>query len=201
MSLIFLTSTGLSDEKVRQEFTSRIGPDRTRPVAIVTTAASEKSENKYAKFAHAQFKELGFSTIDFIDIEFDPIKKLTNYPIIYVCGGNTFYLLYHLKKIGADKLLTKLLKESDVIYVGVSAGSIVLCPTMKLAATVDPDPNEIGLTDLTGLGIVDFEIYPHYELKYEPELIAYEKTAQHKVVRLSNSQAMVISGRERKRIG
>ena len=147
--MIFLTSTGLSDEKIRQEFLRCVGTNRAKRVAIVTTAASGKAENKYAKLAETQFKELGFSAIDFVDIEFDSPERLNRYHIIYVCGGNTFYLLYHLKKNGADKILSRLLNKSNVIYIGVSAGSIVLAPTIQLAATVDPDPNDIGLTDLT----------------------------------------------------
>ena len=201
MSSIFLTSTGLSDEKIRQEFMRRIGTDRTQRVAIVTTAASGKADNKYAKLAEAQFKKLGFSAVDFIDIEFDSPKILNKYHIIYVCGGNTFYILYHLKKSGADKVLSKLLKKSDIIYIGVSAGSIVLAPTIRLAATVDPDPNDIGLTDFTGLGVIDFEIHPHYDPEQESEIINYEKNSNHKVIRLSNSQAFVLSDSKQKLIG
>jgi len=201
MSSIFLTSTGLSDEKIRQEFMRRIGTDRTQRVAIVTTAASGKADNKYAKLAEAQFKKLGFSAVDFIDIEFDSPEILNKYHIIYVCGGNTFYILYHLKKSGADKVLSKLLKKSDIIYIGVSAGSIVLAPTIRLAATVDPDPNDIGLTDFTGLGVIDFEIHPHYDPEQESEIINYEKNSNHKVIRLSNSQAFVLSDSKQKLIG
>lgn len=201
MSLIFLTSTGLSDEKIRQEFVRCIGTDRTQRIATVTTAASGKAENKYAKLAEFQFKELGFSAIDFVDIEFDSPEVLTKYHIIYVCGGNTFYLLYHLKKSGADKILSRLLKKSNVIYIGVSAGSIVLAQTVQLAATVDPDPNDIGLTDFTGLGVIDFEIHPHYDPKQEAEIIEYEKNSNHKVIRLSNSQAFALSDSKWKLIG
>lgn len=201
MSLIFLTSTGLSDKKVLQEFERRISNNRAHRVAIVTTAASGKADNKYAKLAETQFKELGFSAVDFVDIEFDSPEILNKYHIIYVCGGNTFYLLYHLKKSGADKVLSKLLKKNNIIYIGVSAGSIVLAPTIQLAAIVDPDPNDIGLTDFTGLGVIDFEIHPHYDPEQESEIIEYEKDSNHKVIRLSNSQAYVLSDVEQKLIG
>lgn len=201
MSLIFLTSTGLSDEKIRQEFVQRIGTDRAQRVAIVTTAASGKAENKYAKLAESQFKELGFSAIDFVDIEFDSPEILNKYQIIYVCGGNTFYLLHHLRKSGADKILSRLLKKSDVIYIGVSAGSIILAPTIQLAGIVDPDPNDVGLTDFSGLDVIDFEIHPHYEPEHESEVIKYEKSSKYKVIRLSNSQAFVLSDSEQKLIG
>jgi dipeptidase E len=201
MSIIFLTSTGLSDNKICREFVSRIGSDRSRRVAIVTTAASGKSENKYAQLARTQFESLGFHNIDFVDIEFGSAEKLTDYAVIYVCGGNTFYLLHQLKKSGADKILIQLLRNTNVIYMGVSAGSIVLAPTIRAAATIDPDTNDIRLTDFTGLGIINFEVHPHYEPAEETEIIAYEKTVPYKVVRLLNTQAMVLSGTNKKLIG
>lgn len=201
MSLVFLTSTGLSDNIISDEFVRRIGPDRSRPVAIVTTASEGKAENKYAKLALIQFRNLGFKTIDFIDIEFDSPELFRNYPIIYVCGGNTFFLLHHIKKSGADAVLKELLKKTEIVYIGVSAGSIILGPTIKAAAVIAPDPNDIKLTEFSGLGITDFEIHPHYEPEQEPEIAAYEKTAGHKMLRLSNAQALVLSDTGQKLIG
>ena len=127
MSLIFLTSTGISTGVVREAFVDRVGSDRTRRVAIITTASPEKAENKYAQLTRSQFQELGFT-------------------------GN-------------------------VVYLGISAGSVILGPTIKEASVVNPDPNGIGLTDFTGLGI-----------------LAYEKTVPHKVIRLTDIQAMIVLG-------
>ena len=92
-------------------------------------------------------------------------------------GGNTFYLLHHLRGSGTDKVLVAILQNPNVVYLGISAGSVILGPTIKEASVGNPDPNGIGLTDFTGLGI-----------------LAYEKTVPHKVIRLTDIQAMIVLG-------
>lgn len=193
MGIIFLTSTGLTNERIRNEFLQRVGSERNRSVGIITTAASLKSENKYAKLAMEQFKEMEFSSVQFFDFETDPIHLLDSYSILYVCGGNTFYLLYQIKKYHAEESLRAFIQKEDVFYIGVSAGSMILGPTIRLAGLIDPDPNDIHLTDFTGLQIVDFEIQPHYEPEHEQELLSYEKEHSCRVVRLNDNQALILS--------
>lgn len=171
-------------------------------VAIITTAAEGKSENKYAKLAMSQFQEMGFFDIQFIDIEFDNPEMLNSFQVVYVCGGNTFFLLHHLKKSGVDEILKNiLLNKKDVIYVGVSAGSIILSPTIREAAIINPDPNDIGLTDWSGLGVIDFEVHVHYDPEDEEEILAYEKPLSHKVVRIANGQSVLVQEGDTLRIG
>jgi dipeptidase E len=204
MSIIFLTSTGLSDEATRLQFTKHIKTAAIGEykVAIITTAAERKAENKYAKLAMSQFQEMGFSDIQFIDVEFDDPEILDSFQVIYVCGGNTFFLLHHLKKSGADEILKNiLLNKKDVIYIGVSAGSIILSPTIREAATINPDPNDIGLTDWSGLGVIDFEVHVHYDSEDEEEVLLYEKSVSSKVVRIANGQAILLQGGDILRIG
>ncbi|MFA5130333.1 MAG: Type 1 glutamine amidotransferase-like domain-containing protein [Patescibacteria group bacterium] len=201
MSTIFLTSTGLTDESIRNEFLRLVGLDRSRSVGIVTTAASLKSENKYAKLAMEQFKEMGFSSVQFFDIETDPIHLLDLYSILYVCGGNTFYLLYQIKKHHAEVALKNFLQKENSFYIGVSAGSMILGPTIGLASLIDPDPNDVQLVDFTGLQVIDFEIHPHYETKHEQELLSYEKEHSCRVVRLNDNQALILSNGEETLLG
>ena len=51
------------------------------------------------------------------------------------------------------------------VIAGLSAGGLIMTPTIKLAgqAGLHPDENEVGLRDLRGLGLVDFEFSPHYD--------------------------------------
>ncbi|QQS22554.1 hypothetical protein IPM19_02885 [bacterium] len=83
---IFLTSTGFSSEPVIKRFKGSFLNYINYSVAIVTTAAEEKENNKYAQLAKEQFVEMGFSHIDFIDLETEPDRDFTQYAIIYVCG-------------------------------------------------------------------------------------------------------------------
>lgn len=191
--IIILTSTGLSVEDVRQAAEKYFSELPYKSVAIVTTAAEGKENNKYSKLAESQFKDVGFNVIDFIDLENDPQADFSKYNVMYVCGGNTFKLLKYAREANFKEAIEKLLDQEGV-YIGVSAGAIILAPTIKAAATIDPDPNIVGVSDFTGLSIINFEVHPHYESEEESEILEYEKTVPYKIIRLLNTQALIISG-------
>ncbi len=190
--VIVLTSTGLSSDVVRQATERYFSLLSDKSVAIITTAADGKENNKYSKLAEYQFKKLGFTVIDFVDLEISPEVKLGKYNVIYVCGGNTFKLLKYARESNFKQSTLELLERGG-IYIGVSAGSIILAPTIKAATAIDPDINNVGLTDFTGLNIIDFEVHPHYEPEEEQEIVEYERTVPYKIIRLTNAQALIIS--------
>jgi len=90
------------------------------------------------------------------------IKKLMESNILIISGGNTFKLLYNLRKSGLDKAITHFANKGEFVLSGYSAGAFVLTPTIKICNLSKFSNNDIGLTDLTGLNIVDFEVFPHY---------------------------------------
>ena len=199
MNLI-ITSTGFSfNPHVQEEFLKMTHGDTSLPVAIITTAAEGKEENEYSKLAKKQFTNMGFTHVDFIDVETQDPQLLKTYKVLYVCGGNTFYLLHYIKQSKADVIIKELI-ANGVIYIGVSAGSIILSPTVDIAAAISPDPNDIGLTDLTGLNMVNFDTSVHYEPQEESEVQAYETKTGRTVQRLSNEQAIIKNDLEIKRI-
>ena len=91
---------------------------------------------------------MGFTKIDFVDLEIESDKDFSPYGVIYVCGGNTFKLLKFARQANFKFSIENLLKRNGV-YVGVSAGSIIVGPSINIANEVEPDPNTIGLDDLT----------------------------------------------------
>lgn len=188
---IFLTSTGLSSELVTERFKGLFSDYKNHAVAIVTTATEEKENNKYAQLAKKQFSEIGFLHIDFIDLETEPDKDFTEYDIIYVCGGNTFKLLKFAREANFKSSIENLLKRNGV-YIGVSAGSIIVGPSIEIAGEVAADKNEIGLEDLTGFGITNLIVLPHYSPEIEEETKVFEAKYGVAVERLSNSQAVLI---------
>lgn len=52
-------------------------------------------------------------------------KSINSSQIIWVMGGDTLYLWYHLKKTNMDKLIKKRIKNNNVLYVGCCAGAII----------------------------------------------------------------------------
>ncbi|MCD8568238.1 MAG: peptidase E [Geovibrio sp.] len=106
-------------------------------------------------------------------------------------AGNTFHLLNEAHKTGFDKWLKENI-DSKVI-VGISAGSIIMTPNIAVASIDDGDENIVGLTDLSGLGFVDFEVSPH-----TPEDVSvdankeYAKTISNKLLMLDNNSAVIV---------
>jgi dipeptidase E len=62
------------------------------------------------------------------------IKKddLKNKDVIFVFGRNTFDYLNRIRKTGLDKAIKSFVKKGG-IYLGLSAGSYVICPTIEAA--------------------------------------------------------------------
>lgn len=193
---LLLTSTGLTPENISLGFKGLVSDPKNTLMAIVTTAAEGKSENKYSQLAKKQFEELGFVTIDFVDLETEPQKDLSSYGVIYVCGGNTFKLLKFAREANFKTTIENLL-ERDGIYFGVSAGSIIVGPSITIAGEIEPDKNEVSLEDLTGFEISDLIILPHYSPEIEEEVVAFENKYSVKVERLSDSQAILVENREK----
>lgn len=193
---LLLTSTGLSSENIAQEFKNTIANPKDLAVAIITTAAEGKENNKYSQLAMKQFSEMGFQHIDFIDFETRPNKDLDSYNVFYVCGGNTFKLLKFAREANFKLSIENLLKRNGV-YIGVSAGSIIVGPSIDIANEVEPDPNEIGLQDLTGFNVTDLIVLPHYSPELEEDTKSFEAKYKVTVQRINNSQAILIENGEK----
>ena len=194
MKKLLLTSHGFSDKLVYQAFLKLLDkPAHDLTAAIITTASVEhKEKNKYAVSTKEYFEELDFKEVKFVDMEFDDPDILKNFDVIYINGGNTFYLLYHLKKSGADKILKEI--SDSTILVGTSAGAVVLGPDIKIAAEFDDERNVIGLKDFSALNLTDIIVIPHYREELENDIKDFEKENNCKVTRLKDGQAISIVG-------
>lgn len=106
MSKLLLTSNGFFTEQIRKKFLQLIDKEVSNlKLSIITTASPLKENNQYARKAKEDFIQMGFHTIDFIDILYDEPDTLRKYEVIYINGGNPFYLLYHMKESGTDQIL------------------------------------------------------------------------------------------------
>ena len=193
---IFLTSTGLSSKNVYDKVKEIVDSKGFKKAVIITTASLDKENNQYSQLALSQLKSIGFNVADFYDFENDGLKDLSEYDVIYVCGGNTFKLMKFAKDMNFDKGIESLLKK-DGAYIGVSAGSLIIGPSIKIAGEIHPDVNEVGLTDFNGFNIVDLIVFPHYSSEFEEEIKSFETKNNIKVERITNSQAILIKDGEK----
>lgn len=71
-------------------------------------------------------------------------------------------MLQELRKSGADKILVQEIKKGK-LYIGESAGAIVIAPDIEYSAEMDRIEKAPDLTDFKGLGLIDFYVVPHYK--------------------------------------
>lgn len=191
---LFLTSSALSD-KNQQDFLDLIGRDpEGLKVAFIPTAMNQESEEvkqKYIPTDVADLENLGFE-VDFIDLENINEEKVVDvfskYDIVYVYGGNTFYLMHFANKSGFAKHILEIIKNK--IYVGVSAGSVIAGPDICVSNWgKDGDRNIIGLKDTKGLGLVPYCIIPHYNGQEYVE----QKNSNLEVKFIKDEEAIVVN--------
>lgn len=177
-------------------------------VAFVTTAYKpELQENpNYVSRSLPIMKEIGFN-VEEVDIEgkteSQVMKLLELKDIIYVAGGNTFYLLKAMRGCNFEKVIRKLLKWGKV-YIGSSAGSMAAGRTVKTALWKDPNKNLVGLKNLKGLNLVPFDIFVHYQPEYAKiikQQMPNPKKRAKKLRILTDEQAILVQGKEIDLIG
>jgi dipeptidase E len=87
--------------------------------------------------------------------------------VLLVAGGEAMYLCHWMRESGLADLLPSLI---DTVWVGVSAGSMVMTPRIGDAFVEWP-----SAPDDRTLGVVDFSIFPHLDVFPENTLAEAER--------------------------
>jgi dipeptidase E len=82
--------------------------------------------------------------------------------VIYVSGGNQFFLLQQAQKSGFVEVIRNLIIEKGRMYIGTSAGSIVAGPDTYPTYNIDDVRLAPDLKGYEGFGLVNFCIFPHW---------------------------------------
>ena len=112
--------------------------------------------------------------------------KIEQANILLITGGNTFELLHNLRQSKLDQAVIEFSKRNDCILAASQ-------PTGD-----DPsdlvDENLVGITDLTGLKIIDFEVFPHYNPQKDKEtLTKYRQISSNQVREITDREYIVIN--------
>jgi dipeptidase E len=113
--------------------------------------------------------ELGWKSLGVLELTALPsldkalwIPMVQETDVLLVNGGDTLYLAYWMRQSGLADLLPAL---SKTVYVGLSAGSLVMAPSLWDAFVHWKPPTSGDQT----LGLVDFEMFPHLDHPMLPE--------------------------------
>ncbi len=193
---LLLASSGFSNENVYKKFIDLSKNHNYKKAQIITTAHPKKENANWAIVTKAQIEKV-VSSCSFVDFEKkESLDKDTD--VVYVCGGNTFRLLKALRENNFLNQLENLFYRNG-LYIGSSAGSIVLSPSIASADEVSSDKNICNLKDLTAFNLIDFHIIPHIEFVDIEEVRQFEKKYK-KVEKLNNGEAIYISNSEKIKI-
>ncbi len=197
MAKLLLTSTGLANQNITDQFLRIIDkPASQIKIAFVTAAARSEEELRYVAESEKELLDLGIPDKNIKNLNLDKpasFKEVENFDVIYVCGGNTFYLLKRVRETGFDKVIIEFAK-TDKLYLGVSAGSILVCPNIEIASPFDD--NAVNLTGLTGLNLIDVIVSPHYCVEEKSIIDEFRKRSQYKVIPLTNKQTLLVTDGE-----
>ncbi|MFF7970892.1 Type 1 glutamine amidotransferase-like domain-containing protein [Streptomyces sp. NPDC007905] len=159
---LFLTS--IACEVLDQIAAHLDGDPHDLKVAFIPTASNPSENKEGTENDRNKLVSLGFQVFD-VDIAAtgheDLRQALEPADVIFVGGGNTFYLLQEARRSGFDQMLRDLVGNGRS-YIGSSAGSVLLGTTIEPIKMMD-DPKEAPeLASYDGLGFVDFVPLVHY---------------------------------------
>ena len=176
---LLLTSNGFVGTPLENDFLELTDNKANLKIAIIPTAGdpiewvpeSEGSEKYIAKLlpitnkpedskTYEYFKSKGYDVV-IADLKEDPEKlkeKLESVDVIEVGGGDANWLLDWAKKSKFGTYFKDLL-DKGVVYIGTSAGSMLVTPEIGL--TWWGPEKKWEDTDHVGFGVVDFVVVPH----------------------------------------
>lgn len=158
---LFLTSYFKEVATFLPEF---VGELYEKKIVFIPTASNVEKVNFFVNSGKKALENLG-AIVDVLDLstadEMEIQSKIVDNDIIYVTGGNTFFLLQEMRRTGADILIKNAI-NSGKIYIGESAGAIITAPNIEYVSSMDSIKKAPNLSSYEALKIVDFYIVPHY---------------------------------------
>jgi dipeptidase E len=174
--LLFSTTGGPHVDFARAELRDFVGG--SKKVAFVT-AASLGDEVAYYLRMQANFAPLppAGAGVQLLHLKWndDPLATLARADAVFIGGGNTYALLKRLREAGLlDPIRERV--RSGVPYIGSSAGSNVAGPRILTTN----DWNVVALDTFDALGLVPFNVNPHY-VETDPAMAPLSETRDDRI--------------------
>ena len=180
---VLLTSAGFENKRIEETFLALTGkkPEDIKAVFIPAAAIDADAIEVLPKCLH-DLLDCGIpkNNIRVYDLHADMSREeLMGYDAVYVCGGNTEYLLERINEKGFRNTLLFFIKQGGV-YVGVSAGSLAAAGNLK-----------------GSLGILECPVRVHCEKGMKAGPADVENCGE---IQIDNRQAILVSDRQNVRI-
>jgi dipeptidase E len=174
---LLLTSSGISNPSIEDALVGLLGkPIADSSALVVPTAIYPFPDGPGGAWraisgqTERPFSGLGWESLGVLELTALPsikeeswVPKLRETDALLVWGGHVMYLCYWMRQSGLAELLPSL---SDTVYVGVSAGSIVMTPhnpDVDFNLQWIPAGSDLARERDRGLGLVDFALTVHMD--------------------------------------
>lgn len=165
---MLLTSGGIRNESIRRALLDLLGKPFDQcdavfiPTAIYGHPMAGPARAYLSIAGDDSMAALGWKSVALLELTALPSMReevwkplVEQADVILVDGGDAAYLRHWLQESGVSALLPEL----DAVYVGMSAGSMVMTPRTGTEFINWPEPR----ADDAMLGFVDFAIFPHMD--------------------------------------
>jgi dipeptidase E len=175
---LFLTSAGITNPSLHATLVELLGKPIEDAIALAIPTASyghpNVSPNQAWKFIAGEeprtpMVELGWKSVGILELAAVPsigderwIDWVRAADVLLVNGGDPLYLGHWMRESGFADLIPSL---RDTVYVGLSAGSLVMTPRIGEDFVHWTPPSGGDAT----LGVVPFSIFPHLDHPMLPE--------------------------------
>ncbi len=131
---VLLTSAGLETDKLKDFFLNMLSkaPHEIKALFIPTAAINPGAIGVLPECMNDLLKcGINEDNITVYDLhKAMTLEELRQYDVVYLCGGNTKYLLERINEQGFNEVLKNYIRN-DGIVIGVSAGSIIMAQNLE----------------------------------------------------------------------
>lgn len=172
---VLLTSAGLETKEIQECFLDMAGKDMSLVKALfIPTAAIDAGAIAVLPKCINDLLKCGVLDKNIVVYDLHSgmeFENLQQYDVVYLCGGNTHYLLERINATLFNKSLTKYINNNGLV-IGVSAGSLIFSNNLA-----------------NNLGLIDTKLDVHCTTGEKKGKLAYPLKSN---VRLTNTCALVI---------
>jgi dipeptidase E len=176
---LLLTSAGITNQSIHDALVDLLGKPVAESTALCVPTATYAHplagpDTAWRFIAGREPRtpmcELGWKWLGVLELAALPsideerwVPVLKDIDVLLVNGGDSLYLCHWMRQSGLVDLFPSL---RNTVYVGLSAGSVVMTPRVGRNFVNWKPPS--GSDDDDALGIVDFSIFPHLDHEEMP---------------------------------
>ncbi|MCK9347239.1 MAG: Type 1 glutamine amidotransferase-like domain-containing protein [Bacteroidales bacterium] len=189
MNLVFCSKLNKKIDKIITSFSN----NENFSIGYIPSATNP--DNKHFKQIEQHYaKKYGINNILCLDIDkkYDKrnfYKNLKKCCILILSGGNTEFFLKKIKERKLKEAIIKFVKNKNNLLIGISAGGIIMTNNINTSNIL----NKESVKNKKGLGLVNFEFFPHYKNLYKKPIQKYSSKITRKIFICSENEILFIN--------